>query len=104
MATFLFTYHGGGDMGTPEQQQQVMAAWEAWFHGLGAAVKDPGNPGGATKVVAQGGVVTDGGPTSPTGYSLISAGSLDEAVSAAKGCPVLGAGGMVEVTEILEVM
>jgi hypothetical protein len=104
MAKYLFTYHGGSGMASPEEQERVMAAWGAWFGGLGAAVADPGNPGGATKVVGAGGVVTDGGPTSPTGYSLIDAGSLEEATSAASSCPVLAAGGTVAVTEILDMM
>ena len=104
MTTYLFSYHGGSGMTSGEELERVMAAWGAWFGSLGAAVADPGNPGGATRVVASDGSVTDGGPASPSGYSLITAGSLDEAVAAAKGCPVLAAGGMVEVTEIIPTM
>jgi hypothetical protein len=104
MATYLFSYHGGSGMVSGEELERVTAAWGAWFGSLGSAVVDPGNPGGATKVVSADGSVADGGPTSPTGYSLISAASLDEAVAAARGCPVLAAGGMVEVTEIIPTM
>jgi len=104
MATYLFTYHGGSGMATGEELERVMAEWGAWFGSLGSAVIDPGNPGGATKVVSADGSVSDGGPTAPTGYSLFAAGSLDEAVAAAKSCPVLAAGGMVEVTEIIPAM
>lgn len=103
--TYLFTYHGGGGMdGTEAEMAEIMARWGAWFGSLGAAVKDAGNPGGASKIVAAGGSVTDGGPTSPTGYSLINADSLDAAVAIAGGCPVLEAGGMVQVTEIIDAM
>jgi hypothetical protein len=104
MAKYLFSYHGGSGMATGEEQERVMAAWGAWFGGLGAAVADPGNPTGATKVISPDGSVADGGPTSPTGYSVIAAGSLAEAVATAGTCPVLAAGGMVEVSEILEMM
>jgi hypothetical protein len=104
MFTYLFSYHGGSGMVSDEERERVMAAWGAWLGSLGTAVVDPGNPGGATRVVAADGSVTDGGPASPTGYSLITAGSLDDAVAAAKGCPVLVAGGMVEVTEIIAAM
>jgi hypothetical protein len=104
MATYLFSYHGGAGMVSGEERDRAMAAWGAWFGRLGAAVVDPGNPGGATRIVAADGSVTDGGPASPTGYSLVTAGSLDEAVAAAKGCPVLADGGMVEVTEIIPAM
>ena len=34
------------------------------------------------------------------GYSLIRAGSLDAAVALARGCPMLGAGGAVEICEL----
>jgi hypothetical protein len=37
-----------------------------------------------------------------TGYSLIEAGSLDEAVTLAKGNPVLESGGSIEVVEALD--
>ena len=104
MGKYLFTYHGGSGMATGEERDRVMAAWGAWLGGLGDAVADAGNPGGATRVVASDGAVSDGGSASPTGYSLISAASLEAAVDAARGCPVLAAGGMVEVTEILDMM
>ncbi|MEI7743885.1 MAG: hypothetical protein WCK58_09070 [Chloroflexota bacterium] len=102
--TYLFTYHGGGSMDVGEAElAEIMAQWNVWFGSLGDAVVDAGNPGGATKVVSADGV-TDGGPTSPTGYSLVTAASLDAAVAIAKGCPALPAGGMVEVTEIIPAM
>ena len=40
----------------------------------------------------------------PTGYSVLRADSLDDAVELAKGCPVLAAGGMIEVSETVNVM
>jgi hypothetical protein len=45
----------------------------------------------------------DGSPTI-TGYSIISADSLDAAITLAKGCPVLRGGGSVEVCETIDVM
>jgi hypothetical protein len=36
-----------------------------------------------------------------TGYSIVSADSLDAAVELAKGCPVLGIGGAVDVYEVI---
>ena len=49
---------------------------------------DSGNPSTQTKVIPADGSVTDGGPTSPTGYSVLRADSLDAAVALAKGCPI----------------
>jgi hypothetical protein len=40
------------------------------------------------------------GPAS--GYSLIEASDLDDAVTKAKGCPILGSGGSVELAEAFD--
>jgi hypothetical protein len=80
-----------------------MDAWTSWFGSLGDAVVDGGNPTGASKTVGAGGATTDGGGANPvSGYSLISADSLDAAATLAKGCPILDAGGTVEVAEAIE--
>ena len=45
---------------------------------------------------------SDGGASSLTGYTIIAAADLDAATETAKGCPVLAAGGTVEVYETVE--
>jgi hypothetical protein len=105
MANYLLAYHGGGMAGTPEEQEKAMAAWGTWFGQLGEAVVDGGNPVGAAKMIAANGAVSDGGGANPlTGYSVIKAGSLDAAVAMAKGCPILAAGGSIQVCETFDVM
>jgi hypothetical protein len=47
-------------------------------------------------------VSDDGG--SASGYSILTAGSLDEAVDKAKGCPVLKGGASITVYETFAVM
>ena len=42
--------------------------------------------------------------SAPTGYSIIKADSLDAAVTASKGCPVLAGGASVVVSEIFPAM
>jgi hypothetical protein len=89
---------------TPEEQQQVMAAWGQWFGGLGQALVDGGNPfsGQASSISANG---TVGAASSGlTGYSIVKADDLAAATSMAKGCPVLGSGGSIEVYETFQVM
>jgi hypothetical protein len=103
MANFLLAYTGGG-MGSPEEQQAVMAAWGAWFGALGNKVVDGGNPTGSGVTLRPDGSRTDGGAGNLTGYSVISADSLSAAADLAKGCPVLTSGGSVEVYEIIPVM
>ena len=103
MAKFALIFHGGGTPETEEEGAKVMAAWGAWMDGLGTALLDPGNPfGGSTTVKADGSTTAGGGANPATGYTLIDADSLDAAVAFAKGCPILDAGGSVEVAEALD--
>lgn len=103
MSKFVLAYHGGGMAATEEEQARVMAAWGAWMEGLGAALTDPGNPAGRTKTIQADGSVVDGGGANPvTGYSIIDADSIDDAISLAKDNPILDSGGSVEVVETLE--
>ncbi len=84
MAKFVLAYHGGSMPETAAEQAEVMAAWGAWFGGLGTAVLDGGNPICMTKTVTGPGSVSEGGGTNPlTGYSLVEAESLDAAVEMA---------------------
>jgi len=102
MPKYVLAYHGGGMAESEAEQAKVMEAWGAWFGSLGASVVDGGNPTSMAKTVATSGV-TDGGGANPiTGYSLINADSLDDAVSKAQGCPIIASGGSVEVAETVE--
>jgi hypothetical protein len=104
MANFLLTYHGGD--GTPESQEEqakATRAWEAWFGTLGGSLVDGGNPIAHAKAITPDGGVMDA-TSAPSGYSIIKADSIDAAVTLAKGCPVLGGGGNVLVSETLPVM
>ena len=59
-----------------------MAAWGAWMEGLGAALLDPGNAFGAsTTIHADGSTSVGGGANPASGYTLLKADSLDEAVN-----------------------
>jgi hypothetical protein len=105
MSDFVLIYGGGGSMPeTEEAQKQVMDAWTTWFTALGSAVKDPGNPfSPASKRIAADGAVSDG-DGSASGYSILTADSLDEATTLAKDCPVLAGGISVTVYETFNVM
>ena len=95
MSKFVYVYSGGSMAQTPQEQAEVMAAWGAWFGQLGAALVDGGNAFGASTVVGD-------GTATATGYSIVSADSLEDAATLAKGCPILTSGGAVAVHEALE--
>jgi hypothetical protein len=100
MAKFVYLYTGGKLAETPEAQEQAMQAWGAWFGTLGGAVTDVGNPFGTSATVKPDGVAGNGA-SNAGGYSIIEAGSLDDATGKVAGCPILQTGGTVEVYEAL---
>ena len=101
MAKFVYVYTGGQSASTPQEQEAVMGKWMAWFGELGSAVKDGGNPFGASATVRPGGAIASG-EGKAGGYSIIEADSLESATTLAKGCPTLDHGGSVEVYEALD--
>jgi hypothetical protein len=103
MAKYLFVYHGGGKPESKEDMAKVMNAWGQWFGSMGKSVVDGGNPVGASSTVRSNGSIANNGGANPvSGYSLIEASSLDDALAKAKGCPILSAGGSVEVAEAMD--
>jgi len=102
MAKYVLAYTGGRMAETEQEQQASMAAWQAFLGGLGEALVDMGNPFGASATVtANGG--NGSAPNHLSGYSIITAASLEEATEKAKGAPVVANGGGVEVYEALEI-
>jgi hypothetical protein len=103
MAKFVFAYHGGGHPSSPEESKKIMDAWGAWFGSMGAAVIDGGNPVGKSSTVKPDGSMASGGGANPiSGYSLIEASSLEDAHKKAKACPILRAGGSIEIAQAMD--
>ena len=103
MSKYLFVYHGGENPESQEEVAEVMDTWGQWLGSMGSSVIDGGNPVGISATVQSNGtVVNNGGENPASGYSLVEASDLDEALTKAKGCPVLSAGGSVEVAEAID--
>jgi hypothetical protein len=105
MPQFMLVYKGEAtDMAdmTPEQGAEVMAKWGAWMERIGPALADVGSPfGPSTSVVDDG---SSGSAGSFTGYSIVSAGSLDAAVSLTDGHPYLSEGKGDYAIDVFELM
>jgi hypothetical protein len=102
MTNYVFVYSGGKGVAADEAERNAQyAKWGQWFEELGSAVVEGGAAMGPAKTVRQDGSVSDGGSRGLSGYSIVSADSLDAAVELAKGCPVLEIGGAVDVYEAL---
>ena len=102
MPKFIFAYHGGKAPADPAEAEKVMAAWQGWYGGMGAAIADGGAPVGMSKTVTAGGVADDGGANPLSGYTVVEVADMDAALTLAKGCPILTDGGSVEVAECME--
>lgn len=103
MPKFMFVYHGGKAPEDPAEGEKVMAAWNAWYGAMGAAVVDGGGPAGLSRTVSAQGVADNGGSNPVSGYTLIDAVDQDAAVEMAKGCPMVADGsGSVEVAEVIQ--
>jgi hypothetical protein len=103
MSKFVLVYKGGQMGETPEAQKAAMEAWMNWFGALGQSVIDAGSPFGPSTSIAADGSISEGGKSSLSGYSIVTADSISEATDKAKGCPVLVSGGSVEVYEALPI-
>jgi hypothetical protein len=103
MANYLLTFYGGGMPDSPEENAQVMQAWTSWYGQLGDALVDGGNPISQSRAISPDGSVMDA-TMAPSGYSVIKADTLDAAVKAAAGCPVLAGGATVVVSETFSAM
>ena len=97
MGKYVYVYYeGDGDDAGDD------AAWGKWFGELGSKIVDAGNPfGPGGQAVFMGGVMpVEEKPV--TGYSIITADSMEEATELAKGCPLVASkGGAVCVYEAL---
>ena len=102
MAKFIFVYHGGKKPESAEEGAKFMAAWKAWFEGLGEAIVEPGNPVGMSKTVTSDGVEDNGGSNPISGYTVIQAESIEAACALCANSPHLN-GGTIEVAELMNI-
>ena len=105
MTKYLFVYHGAtGPIPTdPAVIKAIHDAWGAWIGSLGSAAIDGGNPVGKSSTVKPDGSLAAGGGANPaSGYSLIEASSLEDAHKKASGCPILKAGGSIEIAACID--
>jgi hypothetical protein len=88
MKNYVFEYYNNGynEGFSPEE---FKAAWGKWFGGLGDKLVDAGNPFNAGGKAVEKSGVSDIENHPSTGYTIVKANSMDEAVDMAKNCPVL---------------
>jgi len=96
---YLFVVYGQS-ADNVEERDGGMALMAQWYGALGSALVDPGAPFTAARTVSSDGVGNAVGPHA-TGYNVVQAESLDDAVALAEKCPLLAHGRKVTVFETL---
>jgi hypothetical protein len=103
MPKYLLIYHGGSGISQrPEEAPKTMQAWMAWFGKIQPSVVDGGNPISRGWTVTKDGTTEDAGANPASGYSVLKADSMQEALEMAMGCPHLEDGGSIELCETVE--
>lgn len=103
MVKYLFVYHGGTHPASESEKASAMDAWGEWFAFLGSSVVDGGHPVGLSTTVSADAVVDNGGANPVSGYSIVEAQDLNDAVKKAQACPLITVhGGNVEVAEVVD--
>ena len=102
MPQYVITYLGGDQPSNPEEGKKHRSKYMDWLSTLGTSAVSPMNPFKNTSTVNPDGTVTTGSKTSMSGYTIINANSIEEAVSVAKTCPFLEIGGSLEVSELMQ--
>ena len=102
MPQFVITYIGGNQPSSEEEGMAQMAKYRDWLAALGDSAVSPANPFANTHTVNADGTVSEGSQSSMSGYSIVEAESIDAAISIAKACPFLEMGGLLEVSELMQ--
>ena len=107
MSRYMLIYNGKAtdpSQMSPEDAAKVMDGWRTWMGTVGSALVDVGTPfGRGTSIVDDG---SSAAAIELSGYSIVEAGSLDEARRLASSHPFLSEGKgnyAVEVYELLPV-
>jgi hypothetical protein len=103
MKQFVLVYLGGDQPNDPEEARNHFEKYMGWLASLGDAVVVPTIPLKDTTTVGSDGTLQEGGRSAMSGFSIIKAASMEEALSKAQACPFLEIGGSLEVSELMEV-
>lgn len=102
MTQYIITYLGGDMPSNPEEGKKHFAKYREWLTEMGDAVVSPANPMKDTSTIKPDGSVTPGSTSAMSGFTVIEVDSMDDALKAAKACPFLEIGGILEVSELMQ--
>jgi len=85
MGKYVFEYYDSSDGSNSGDND----AWMGWFKELGDKVMDAGNPFGGNGMAVEKSGVSKIENFPCTGYTIVKADNMEEAVEIAKGCPLM---------------
>lgn len=101
MRKFVLFYYGSPQFASAEEAQAHRKRWEKWAAALGSAIVEKGIPVGATRSVTRSGAQDAKTELPLTGYTVVQAASMEEAVAMTKKCPFVEDGGRMDVAEAM---
>jgi hypothetical protein len=110
MQKYMFLFRGGDAAraaSSPEEMQQHLKKWGAWFQGLGGKFLGGEPLELSGKVLSGSKKALSDGPFAEAkdlvgGYAIVSTETLDAAVEIARGCPIFEHDGILEVRPVRE--
>lgn len=102
MPEYVITYLGGNQPSSPDEGKKNMAKYMEWIALLGENAVSPMNPFKNTSTINSDGSVTSGSSIKMSGYTIIKADSMAEAMKMVKDCPFLEVGGTLEISELMQ--
>lgn len=102
MKQFVLAYLGGNQPSSPEEANNHFEKYMGWLTSLGESVVVPTIPLKDTTTVHPNGSVEEGGASAMSGFTIIKAETMQDALSIAQQCPFLEIGGSLEVSEMMD--
>ena len=102
MNQYVITYLGGDQPASPEEGQKHFARYQEWLDSLGESAIKPMVPLKNSHTVRPDGSVTEGSSVVMSGYTIVEAESIAQAIEYARSCPFLDINGSLEVSELVQ--
>ena len=102
-AAYILAYLGGECPSSSKEGKAHFDRYQRWLKSIGDAVVSPAVRLKDTHTVQPDGFAVPGNSTAMSGLSITRAGSMAEALEAAKSCPLLEINGILEVPEMLKI-
>ena len=103
MKQYVLVYLGGDHPTNQEEARRHHMKYVDWLTSLGDALVIPTIPLKDTATVSSDGSVREGSSSAMSGFSVIKADSMQAALAIAQACPFLEIGGLLEVSEMMQI-